>query len=204
VKRLPLFPLPIVLLPGRPQSLHIFEERYRRMVAHCVETESPFGILYHDPDLHGPFLMEPDRVGCEARIEVFRPLPDGRSLILVRGGRRFRVREGSQSDDLYYEAAVEAYPDLPWVQGEGAARDRRLRSISLLRAASLAMSGGAESDFDPSRETSYALAAHLEIDPAWLQGLLELPREAERLERLDAVIRAASGGPGNPTGAAGV
>jgi Lon protease-like protein len=47
---LPLFELPVVLLPGELMPLHIFEERYKRMIAHCLEAEEPFGIVLRDDD----------------------------------------------------------------------------------------------------------------------------------------------------------
>ena len=200
MSRLPLFPLPVVLLPGTPLPLHIFEPRYRRLVTDCLERGAPFGIVYHDPDVHGPFLLEAGRVGTEARIEAHDPLPDGRSLILVRGGERFAIREGLDSETPYYEALVEPYGD---VQPHGAAiPERRARSLALLETAVLAM-GGASAEVPvlaPGSEASFPLARCLQIAPAWLQSLLELRSERERLERLDAIFRAAAGG-GGSTGA---
>ena len=82
---LPLFPLPVVLFPGAPMPLHIFEARYRRMVGRCLEFDKRFGLLHHDSDEDGPFLNEAGQVGTVAVIEEFQPLSDGRSLVLVRG-----------------------------------------------------------------------------------------------------------------------
>jgi Lon protease-like protein len=202
LKRLPLFPLPVVLLPRAALPLHIFEQRYRRLVARCREADAPFGIVYHDPDVHGPFLIEEGQVGTEARIEVFHPLPDGRSLILVRGGERFRIREGIESEEPFYEAVVEAYPDSEPVSG-GPLRleERRRRSLELFRAAVTAVAGSAEESPEPDAgsETSFLLASRLRIDASWLQALLELRDEGARLERLDVIFHAAaSRRPGHP------
>jgi Lon protease-like protein len=192
VRRLPLFPLPVVLLPASALPLHIFEPRYRRLMAHCLEFDKLFGVVYHDPDRHGPFMSEEGRVGTVAEIEVFHPLPDGRSLVLVRGGARFRIREGVESDTPYYEAVVEEYPDRRWT-AEEALRERRRRSIDLLSSAMEAVSGDTDESppLDPGRETSFPLADRLRIDPSWLQALLELPEETGRLDRLDAIFQAA-------------
>jgi ATP-dependent Lon protease len=95
-QRLPLFPLPIVLFPGTLIPLHIFEPRYRDMVADVLETDRRFGLIYHDPDRQGPFLSEEGRVGTVARIRRHQPLPDGRSLILVRGLERFRIESEAE------------------------------------------------------------------------------------------------------------
>ena len=93
-----LFPLPgVVLFPHAVLPLHIFEPRYRQMVAHCVEGNEQFGLIYHDPDRHGPFSTENGGVGCVARILKYQPLPDGRSLILCRGLDRFRIEDGIES-----------------------------------------------------------------------------------------------------------
>ena len=194
MRRLPLFPLPVVLLPGTALPLHIFEHRYRRLMAHCLEHDRQFGVVYHDPDQHGPFLSEEGRVGTVAEIEVFHPLPDGRSLVLVRGKPRFRIREGVESGRPYYEAVVEEYPDRPArPHGEEALRERRRRSIELFASAVEAVAGEAEEapELDPGRETSFPLAGRLRIDVAWLQALLELRDENARLDRLDAVFQAA-------------
>jgi Lon protease-like protein len=197
--RLALFPLPVVLLPGTPLPLHIFEQRYRAMVARCREESKPFGLIYHDPDLHGPFLLEEGRIGTEAHIEVFHGLPDGRSLILVRGGDRFRIRDGLESDEPYYEAVVERYADRPPV-GASAAQlaERRKSSTELLHRAIKAVGGETEAipDLDSSGDVSFQLARCLQINAAWLQALLELHDESARLERLDVIFRAAIEGRG--------
>ena len=82
---LPLFPLPLVLLPQNPLPLHIFEDRYREMVGEALETDSEFGIV-----------MAADKgvvnVGCTATIErVLERFEDGRINIATVGRRRFEV-----------------------------------------------------------------------------------------------------------------
>jgi len=114
MRRLPLFPLPVVLFPGAVTPLHIFEPRYRQMVARCIEYDRRFGLLYHDPDRLGPFERTPGRVGTVAEIGEFRILPDGRSLLLATGIERFRIVDGIESDTKYHEALVE-----PLVDGDG-------------------------------------------------------------------------------------
>jgi Lon protease-like protein len=173
--------------------LHIFEHRYRAMVARCREESRPFGLIYHDPDVHGPFLIEEGRVGTEAHIEVFNALPDGRSLILVRGGERFRIRDGIESDEPYYQAVVESYLDRPSAASAGTLAERRRRSTELLRRAVQAVGGEMDGipELDSTIDVSFQLARSLQIDAAWLQALLELQDESARLERLDVIFRAA-------------
>jgi Lon protease-like protein len=95
-ERFPLFPLGIVLLPEEAVPLHIFEPRYRTMVAECLEQESEFGILW----LGDGGLRE---VGCGAHIEqVLEEFEDGRLNILVRGTEPFRLLR--KIEDLPYPA----------------------------------------------------------------------------------------------------
>ncbi|HEX6748341.1 MAG TPA: LON peptidase substrate-binding domain-containing protein [Longimicrobium sp.] len=189
MRRLPLFPLPTVLLPGAPMPLHIFEPRYRQMVAHCVEGDERFGLVYHDPDREGPFHPDEERVGTVARIMKYDPLPDGRSMILCKGEERFVIREGVEGGAPYYEAVVMPYDD-------EAAPDprlpaRRRQSIALFHRV-LREAIEAPPPYphvDPEREVAFRLAQTVRIDPAWLQRLLETRDERDRLDQIDDLLR---------------
>jgi Lon protease-like protein len=174
----PLFPLPIVLLPSEVVPLHIFEERYKAMVAHCLDERSEFGIVWLADD----GLKE---VGCTAQIaEVLERAPDGRMNILVRGAIPFRLLE--RQEDLEYPAGtVELLEDGPddveAVVGEEA-RERYadlLEEITDERPDSGALSA----------LSAYEMAASVEIDPELKQGLLELRSEEERLKLLARLFR---------------
>ncbi|MBV9772853.1 MAG: LON peptidase substrate-binding domain-containing protein [Gemmatimonadetes bacterium] len=190
MRRLPLFPLPVVLFPGALMPLHVFEPRYRQMMAWCLEGDREFGLIYHDPDRFGPFDAVPGRVGCIAHILKFQPLPDGRSLILTEGTERFRIEDGIESEAPYYEALVDEYPDL-----DGARRgivQRRRTTIALFHrvlAEVLNHKGGVPA-IDMASETAFQLAQAIRIDPAWQQELLETRGESARLDRLDFLLRA--------------
>lgn len=185
--RLPLFPLPVVLFPTAPMPLHVFEPRYRRMVARCLEQDRRFGLVYHDADRQGPFLMEEGRVGCVASIEEFEPLPDGRSVMVVRGMERFSIDDGIESGEPFYEALVSPYGDL---DADVALGPRRVRTLALFRE--LVRTLGEEptwlAGLDPGAETSFPLARTVQAEPAWLQGFLEVRDEEARLELLDQVF----------------
>jgi Lon protease-like protein len=189
VQRLPLFPLATVLLPGAPMPLHIFEPRYRRMVAKCVEGDRQFGLVYHDPDREGPFHPDEARVGTVARIVRYEPLPDGRSMIYCRGEDRFVIREAVEAGEPFYEAVVTPYEDQAAPDDDLPAR--RQESIALFHAV-LRDAVEAEPPYphvDPERETAFRIAQAFHIDPAWLQRLLETRGERERLDQLDALLR---------------
>jgi Lon protease-like protein len=228
MRRLPLFPLPVVLFPGAVTPLHIFEPRYRQMVARCIEYDRRFGLLYHDPDRLGPFERTPGRVGTVAEIGEFRILPDGRSLLLASGIERFRIVDGIESDTKYHEALVE-----PMVDGEGDALEagdshesgdeawrgepdagtreealmrRRRQTLSLLEVVvdRLGLPGDdveateAIPPMDPAEEVSFRVAAMIQTDPMWQHGLLSLTRESARLDRIDDLLRDALAA-GDPT-----
>lgn len=202
MNRLPLFPLPVVLFPGTPMPLHIFEPRYRRMVTRCLETDRRFGLIHHDCDERGPFLTEEGRVGCVAEIEKHQPLPDGRCLILVRGVERFHIVDGIESEEPYYEAVVAPITDTTRPHPD-AIRKVRARTLELFHAVLDTFPGEPEEipEFDLNRELAFQLAPTIQIDHRWQQSLLELQDEVYRLERLDAVFQAAierwiSGGEG--------
>lgn len=189
-RRLPLFPLPVVLFPGALLPLHVFESRYRRMAAFCLEADRRFGLLYHDNDRYGQFVIDPGRVGCVAEIMKFQPLPDGRSLMLTRGIERFRISDGIESGSPYHEALVESdpdddvdIPDLP---------ERRSRTIHLFHKALTRLSDEGNVTAPPAvsevEDVSYQIARSVRTEPAWQQRLLAARTEDVRLEQLDALL----------------
>lgn len=190
-RRLPLFPLPLVLFPGTLIPLHIFEPRYRRMVEDVMAGDSRFGLLYHDPDETGPFLNEPGRVGTVARIRRRLPLPEGRSLILVFGEGRFRTLGEVSEGTPYYEALVEPYEDEPEEDRPGL-MVQRSRTLALFRSVlnTLPHVPATLPSFSLQEELSFKLAAAVRMDPPWQQELLEMRKESCRLSRLEPVFRA--------------
>jgi len=192
--RIALFPLPVVLLPGAQMPLHIFEPRYRDMVRDALAADRRFGMVYHDWDRQGPFLSEEGRVGTVAEIRQHELLEDGRSLLLVEGVERFRIVDGIESDALYFEALVTPYRDTTVMKGEELAF-RRGESIDLFDRVVDALEERPAPLPDLSRdsELSFVLARTVQVEPGFLQRLLELTDEGSRLERLDRIFRAALG-----------
>ena len=189
--RLPLFPLPIILFPGTLLPLHIFEPRYRQMVEHVMERDNLFGLLYHDPDAHGPFINEEGRIGTVAEIRKHNPIPDGRSMILVRGLGRFQTVSEAHGDALYHEATVAPYDDDVPTDPEVLLRQRK-RSLRLFKSVLQTQSHVPEAlpRFKLKEELSFRLAAAVRLDPFWQQELLEMRNEGARLLRLDPVFLA--------------
>ena len=112
VDNLPLFPLPVVLFPGVPMPLHIFEPRYREMLSDIRVTDSLFGLSYFDPSTSNEEnSAATGHVGCVAEVTEVQALPDGRSNILTVGLIRYRVEEYVEGDEPYLVARVSFLED---------------------------------------------------------------------------------------------
>jgi uncharacterized protein len=107
---MPLFPLNTVLFPGMPIQLHIFEERYKNMIQHCLNTNQPFGVvLIRNGKEANSHLVEPHYIGCSARILDVEPLEEGRMNIFALGQQRFRILSLSH-EKPYLSGMVEHFP----------------------------------------------------------------------------------------------
>ncbi|HLI61079.1 MAG TPA: LON peptidase substrate-binding domain-containing protein [Solirubrobacteraceae bacterium] len=177
----PLFPLGIVALPSELVPLHIFEERYQAMVAHCLEHSSDFGIVWMADD----GLRE---IGCACTIEkVLERMEDGRSNIVVRGERPFRIVE-RQSHLPYPAGIVEFLDDDAEPLDEEIARGTREVYAALVQRATDRRPEGAElAELD-----AYAMAATVDFGADAKQGLLELRSENARLRLVARLFRAAT------------
>lgn len=91
--RLPLFPLNVVLFPGGYLPLHVFEERYRLMIRHCLAGDRRFGVVLISSGSEVGEPAVPEKVGTIAKIDEVRTLDDGRMLIGVKGEQRIRIVE---------------------------------------------------------------------------------------------------------------
>lgn len=89
---IPLFPLNVVLFPGMPLPLHIFEERYKTMIADCIRDNQPFGVvMIEEGSAEYGAPAKPVAVGCTAEIAQVQPLDEGRMFIMTVGRERFRI-----------------------------------------------------------------------------------------------------------------
>jgi Lon protease-like protein len=193
VRELPLFPLPLVLFPGVPLPLHIFEERYRRLLADVRASNSLFGLSYFVPEPGAEERPAVGHVGCATEVVEVQPLPDGRSNIMTLGVVRYRVAEYVESGDPYLVARVEFFED----EGEDAeivarrAEDVTEMFLRIARAMRTANDErGALPELpqgDPER-LSFLVAAVVEMDAESKQRLLELRSTAERLRRLYTLL----------------
>jgi Lon protease-like protein len=176
----PLFPLGIVALPGESVPLHIFEDRYRRMIEACLEAERDFGIVWLCDQELKP-------VGCACEIErVLERTEDGRLNILTRGTRPFRVVE--RHDDLPYPSGmIEFLGDVEEETDLEAAHTARELYAELVEQATDKLLEPEELEaFD-----AYGMAATVEFGTDAKQELLELRSENARMRLLTLLFRAA-------------
>jgi uncharacterized protein len=189
---LPLFPLHLVLFPGRPLPLHLFEPRYRRMLADCLSGDHRFGVVAIRSGAGVGGGADVFSVGTVAHIESVKELPDGRYDIVTRGVQRFRVHR-LLPEAPYLRAEVELLNELPCGDGERAVA-RQLRSLLLLYLAGL----GAPEELlervpvDPN-ELAWLAAAAIQVDVREQQRLLELDTTGSRLETAAALLRREAG-----------
>ncbi|MDQ2652626.1 MAG: LON peptidase substrate-binding domain-containing protein [Chloroflexota bacterium] len=104
-ERLPIFPLHAVLFPGDLLPLHIFEPRYRLMLSRCAADDPCFGVVLMKSGSEAGDQPEIHQTGTSATVVEKISVPDGRSNILIKGARRFKVLE-SDWDESYMMANI--------------------------------------------------------------------------------------------------
>ena len=189
---LPLFPLNMVLFPGAPLPLHVFEERYRLMVQHCLDSDSLFGVALIKSGMEVGDPAVPYDVGTIARIAEVHTMDDGRMLLTNMGEQRYRVLEIVELRP-YLRAFVATLEDEPPAELDPDLKERtRVLMTEHLRLL-LGVRGGwvrnPKLPEDPV-ELSYFVCASLQAAPAEKQSLLENNSPTERLRQaLDLVER---------------
>ncbi|HEV2751570.1 MAG TPA: LON peptidase substrate-binding domain-containing protein [Gemmatimonadales bacterium] len=193
-RELAIFPLPIVLFPGAPQPLHIFEPRYRQLLSDCLAGDRRFGIAYVTPNRAPAADAAPDLgdVGCVALVRSTEPLPDGRSNILAVGERRFVLRRWVTGSQPYRVAEIEEFDDDPVDVAELAtlAQDVRAGFARLARALGVLTERSDEEIELPSDPAllSFQVAAALELDLEAKRTLQASRNTSVRLRQLAGVL----------------
>jgi len=176
----PLFPLGIVALPSEAVPLHVFEPRYRTMIAECLESGSEFGIVWASED-------GLRQIGCACEIaEVLERHEDGRMDILTRGTRPFRLVEAHE-DRPYPSGTIEWLDDKAEPLEEATVEAAHDAYATLVQQAT---------DAEPERDRvdamgAYDMAATVDFGLEAKQGLLSLRSENARLRLVTRLLRAA-------------
>ena len=175
---IPLFPLELVLFPGTPLPLHIFEPRYKEMITECLLQDQPFGMVRAKENALAA-------IGCSASIlNVLKKYEDGRLDIATEGARRFEITQVNQ-ERSFLQAEVTYFEDEPSLPAKSA-----LDTVVQLHEQLFAVLG---QPVDIERDTellSFYLANELPVDLDFKQTLLEMKSEVERIETLTEYYRA--------------
>jgi Lon protease-like protein len=177
----PLFPLQLVALPTEYVPLHIFEERYKTMLAEVLDRDEEFGIVWLADE-------ELKRIGCACEVSrVLERFDDGRLNVLCQGTRPFRLVE--RQEHLPYPAGTVEFLDDEEERLDAEAAERARGSYAAL--VEQATDKTPEPDELASMD-AYAMAATVDFGLDAKQGLLELRSENARLKLVDRLFRAAA------------
>ena len=187
---IPLFPLNLVLFPGMPLPLHIFEERYKAMIGDCMRYNTPFGIslIRSGQEVGSP--ADPQRIGTTTRVLRSQMLEEGRLNIMTKGERRFEVIEVTQQEP--HVAALVRLLDEPVGEGFSGVSSEITEEFTKLMRSLISLSGGYTSQVDVPEDPvqlSYTIAANLEAPIPVRQELLEASTAADRLNRLVPLLK---------------
>ncbi|OLC44680.1 MAG: hypothetical protein AUH43_18115 [Acidobacteria bacterium 13_1_40CM_65_14] len=185
---LPIFPLPnIVLFPNVFLALHIFEPRYKDMVADAVASDRMIGMVLLQPGWEREYEGRPPvySIGCSGVITHVERLPDGQYNIVLRGLERFRIVEEDHSRS-YRRAVTEPLVEYTMAGEDRAAIRSQRAKLEQLLAPATEKTGtdikipSAMSDEDLVN----ALAQYLDLEPLEKQALLEKDNLRARAESL--------------------
>jgi Lon protease-like protein len=191
-ERLRIFPLSeVVLFPDTLLPLHVFEPRYRKMLADALDGDRLIGmVLLRNPDAEPRPTVYP--VGCAGTIVEHKPFADGRSLVVLKGTVKFRIRREVETDEPYRvveaQALYEGPPPMDKVRGW---RDELRECLRDLARAGAREDDVVEELFDRIDliAMTNSLSASLPLDVLEKQSLLECPTIEDRERRLAELLR---------------
>jgi Lon protease-like protein len=196
ITELPVFPLPVVLFPGVPLPLHIFEPRYRQMLVDIGDGDKLFGVSYFDPTTATNEVPPTGHIGCVAEVTETHVFPDGRSNILTLGIVRYRIESYVERGDPYLVAKLSYFEDEEEDESALVGLTKEVAE-AFTRIAQAVRTINDErtnlpdiSNTEPQR-LSFLVAAAMEIEAEVKQELLEMRSTFERLERLRAMLSVA-------------
>jgi Lon protease-like protein len=193
ITQLPLFPLPVVLFPGVPMPLHIFEARYREMLTDICIGSKLFGLSYFDPSKSSLEVPPAGHIGCVAEVTEVQILPDGRSNIMTVGVIRYVVNGYRETGDLYLVVEVSFFEDdaedpdlLSGIASEVSDLFMRIaQAVSILGDSRVSLPALPETD---PEQLSFFVAAAMDLDAEVKCELLEMRSTSERLTRLQELM----------------
>lgn len=194
IKQLPLFPLPLVLLPNEILPLHVFEPRYRQMLADIGREKNLFGVSFFNPAESFIDKPEPGAIGCVAEVREVQAMPDGRSNVLTVGVIRYNLLDYVDAGEPYMVGDVEFFEDdeedarlLQPIADEVFELFRRVAEA----AHRLSDKRGAMPDIQPTepQALSFLITAAFNLAPDLKYQMLATRSTVERLEKIRAHLR---------------
>lgn len=194
INLLPLFPLPVILLPNELLPLHIFEPRYRKMLEDAQLENNFFGLSYFNSDDSLASRPEIGSLGCVAEIREVQTLEDGRSNIITIGVIRYRLESYVQSREPYLIGEISVFEDY---QSDSEilrplANDVHQMFTRIARAAhKLSGAKNALPEIPPAepQTLSFLVAAAFSLPPEIKYEIFETRSTVERLERLKTILK---------------
>lgn len=191
--QLPLFPLPLVLLPNEALPLHIFEPRYRQMMRDIELRRNLFGITFFDPESSADERPAAGTIGCVAEVRERSMLPDGRSNIITSGVIRYRLLEYADVETPYLTADVEFFEDDPEDEAVLApVADEVYDLFTRVAKAAFQLGGGRgtlpEIPKAEPEQLSFLVTAAFNLDAEVKYRMLELTSTLERLSKLRGIL----------------
>jgi Lon protease-like protein len=188
-REIPLFPLSVVLFPGTPLPLHIFEPRYRQLLSDVQAGDKIFGLSYLGEAHAGEDRPPLGHLGCVAEVRDVQELPDGRSNILTIGQVRYRLDEYVTTDAPYLVGRVTYFTDEPQDDEELLPLAAEVLDLFMRIARAIRTINDDGTDLPELLATepehlSFLVAAAIEMGDEVKLELLELRSTSERLRRL--------------------
>ncbi|MDQ6786541.1 MAG: LON peptidase substrate-binding domain-containing protein [Acidobacteriota bacterium] len=196
IKHLPMFPLPLVLLPNEFLPLHIFEPRYRQMLKDVAMNKNMFGVSFFNPT--DSFIEKPaaGTIGCVAEIRDVQTAPDGRSNILTVGIIRYRLIDYVEAGEPYLVGDVEFFEDFQEDETVLQPLSDEVHALfqRIARAAhKLSGARGALPDIPQTepQALSFLITAAFNLEPDIKYRMLETRSTIERLTKMREILRQA-------------
>jgi Lon protease-like protein len=193
LKHLPVFPLPLVLLPNEVLPIHIFEDRYRQMLKDVSDDRNLFGVSFFEPKDEADARPSAGSIGCVAEIRENQALPGGRSNILAMGVVRYRLIDYVDADEPYLVGDLAFFED----EKEDDEKVTELADevyglFERVAKAAFRLSGGRgkfpEIPRTGAEQLSFLVTAAFNLDNELKYQLLEMTSTIERLEKLRDIL----------------
>ncbi len=193
INQLPLFPLPLVLLPNEILPLHIFEPRYRQMLTDIELRRNLFGVMFFEQEETFPDRPTIGSVGCAAEVRETNLLPDGRSNIITSGVIRYRLLEYIDEGTPYLSGAIEFFEDEKETDDVlKPVADEVFELFERIAKAAFKLSGNRgsfpEIPKTEPEQLSFLVTAAFNLDDDIKYKMIEMTSTSERLTKLRGIL----------------